>query len=89
MNIRNINQSPAVNSSLRESGKSGMQQHNKDRMGSRSGPMKAGDARRDKFGSRHNQDAEGLHSASTSLVRSEMGLVRAKQKRRRRTGSRK
>jgi len=89
MKFGNINQAPAVNSSRRESGKSGMQQHNKDRMGSCSGPMGTEDHRRDKYGSRHNQDARGLRSPATGLVRKELAGARRKLKRRSRTGSRK
>jgi len=89
MNIARNNQNPRLNSSRRENGKSGMQQHNKDRMGSRHGPMNAEDERRDKFGSKHNQDAQGLTSAATAEVRADMKQMHAHLKHRSRTGSRK
>lgn len=89
MKAGKVNQAPAVNSANRESNNSGKHHHNKDQIGSHSGPMGAEDARRDKYGSRHNQDAQGLQSPATTQVRDEMGLVRTAQKRRSRTGSRK
>ena len=81
---------PQFNSSSREIGKTGMQQHNKDRMGSNSGPMGSEDQRKDKYGSTHNQDVHGLQSDETTKVRKELGAMRQKARHRhRRLGSRK
>ena len=80
---------PERNSSRRETGKVGMLQHNKDRLGSNSGPMGREDQRKDKFGTLHNQDPNGLRSDATQLVRNELGEQRQKSRsKRRRLGSR-
>ena len=80
---------PERNSSRREIGKVGMLQHNKDRLGANSGPMGTEDQRKDKYGSVHNQDANGLRSDETQTVRDELGSARAKRRHRhRRLGSR-
>ena len=81
---------PAYASSSRENGKTGTQQHNRDKLGSKSGPMGKEDQRKDKYGSRHNQDAQGLQSEETAEVRNEMGAARSRlsHKKRSRTGSR-
>ena len=82
-------QRPERNSSQRETGKTGMQQHNKDRLGANSGPMGVEDQRKDKYGSVHNQDAQGLQSGETQEVREELGAARRQARRRRhRCGSR-
>jgi len=82
------NQSIQRNSSLRGNGKIGMQQHNKDRIGSNSGPMGTEDQRKDKYGSVHNQDALGLRSGETGEVRKTMTAARKKLQKRSRLGSR-
>ena len=76
--------------SLRESGNTGTQQRNRDKLGPNSGPMGVEDQRKDKFGSRHNQDANGLLSDETQIVRKEMTAARQKLARRKknRAGSR-
>ena len=79
---------PVSNSSRREMGKVGMQQHNKDRLGATSGSMGAEDRRKDKYGSVHNQDRKGLRSPETQEVREALASVRRKLKGRKRLGSR-
>lgn len=79
---------PAYDSSRREFGKNGTQQHNKDRLGSKSGPMGTEDRRKDKYGSVHNQDAQGLLSEETVEVRKQWSSVRERLRKRRRLGSR-
>lgn len=82
-------QRPKANKNFHAIGKVGMLQHNKDRLGSRSGPMRMDDLRKDKFGSRHNQDPNGLQSDETNAVRASLVAVREKNRRRhRRLGSR-
>ena len=75
-------------SSRREGGRFGMQRRNKDRLGSNSGPMGPEDRRKDKYGSYHNQDPQGLPSRETQLVREELTMERQKRRHRRRLGSR-
>jgi hypothetical protein len=79
---------PAHDSSRREYGRCGTQQRNKDRLGSNSGPMGPEDQRKDKYGSVHNQDSQGLLSPETRQVRQEMNLLREKRRHRHRLGSR-
>jgi hypothetical protein len=79
---------PMHDSSQREGGKIGTQQHNKDRLGSNSGPMGTEDRRKDKYGSVHNHDAQGLLSDETVEVRKQWSSVRQRLRRRRRLGSR-
>jgi hypothetical protein len=89
MNTRRFNHNIRQNSALRECGKSGMLQHNKDRMGSNSGPMGTEDQRKDKYGSVHNQDHLGLLSDATAQKREELGRQRLRMRRRKnRRGSR-
>ena len=81
---------PARANGRRDIGKTGMQHRNKDKLGSNSGPMGKEDKRKDKFGSVHNQDPQGLPSAETGQVREEMTEVRLEHKehKRHRLGSR-
>lgn len=79
---------PQRNNSRREWGKIGTQQHNKDRLGSHSGSMGIEDRRKDKFGSVHNQDPQGLLSADTQIIREELSRSRQLHRRRTRLGSR-
>ena len=79
---------PMQDSSRREGGRVGSQQHNKDRLGSNSGPMGPEDQRKDKYGSVHNQDLLGLLSPETRQVRAEISQFREKRRHRRRLGSR-
>jgi hypothetical protein len=78
-------------SSTRELGKNGTRQRNKDRLGSTSGPMGPEDQRKDKYGSVHNQDPQGLMSPETQMIRELLSGVRQHQfkQRRHRNGSRK
>jgi hypothetical protein len=77
---------PERNSSRREIGKVGLQQRNKDKLGSNSGPMGVEDRRKDKYGSLHNQDAQGLQSNETQELRATMAQARLKQSQRKRNG---
>jgi hypothetical protein len=79
---------PMRDNSRREGGRFGMQRRNKDRLGSNSGPMGPEDRRKDKYGSIHNQDPQGLPSRDTQMVREELTQARAKRRHRRRLGSR-
>ena len=79
---------PFQSSCDREIGKPGSQQRNKDKLGCNSGPMGAEDCRKNKFGSLHNQDAQGLSSPETQSVRKVLSCHRQKHHRRRRLGSR-
>jgi hypothetical protein len=79
---------PIHDNSRLEGGKIGTQQHNKDRLGSNSGPMGTEDQRKDKYGSVHNQDAQGLRSEETGEVRKQWSSVRQRLRKRRRLGSR-
>jgi hypothetical protein len=88
MKLSKTNQTVQRNSSVREMGKVGTMQHNKDRIGSNSGPMGVEDQRKDKYGSVHNQDRQGLLSGETGEVRKEMKAARQKLQKRRRRGSR-
>jgi hypothetical protein len=72
----------------REAGRCGTQQRNKDHLGPNSGPMGPEDHRKDKYGSLHNQDPQGLRSPETQQVREELSQIRERGRRRHRLGSR-